>query len=65
MSSAVMLVVLMAIMPCNNFFSVGNQGNLLLSHLLLAIEPPINQFSLVAMPQVSAGNFVLFCLKLL
>jgi hypothetical protein len=64
MSSAIMPVVLLAIVPCNSFFSGGNQAKLL-SHLLLAIEPPINQFSLVAMQQVSAGNFVLFCLKLL
>jgi hypothetical protein len=43
MSSAIMPVVLLLIMPCNNFFSMGNQANLLSSHLLLAIEPPINQ----------------------
>ncbi len=52
-------------MPCNDFFFVDNQANLLLSHLLLAIEPSINLFSLVPVPQVSAGNFVLFGLMLL
>ncbi len=50
MSSAVMLLVLFAIMPCNKFFSVGNQAYLLLSYLLSAIKLPINLFSLVPMP---------------
>ncbi len=55
----------LAIMPWNDFFSIGNQANLLLSHFLSAIKPPINLFSLVAIPHVSAGKFVLFGLKLL
>ncbi len=65
MSSAAMPLVFLAIMPCNHFFSMGNQANLLLSHLLSAMEPSINLFSLVTVPQISAGNFVLFGLKLL
>ncbi len=65
MSSAIMPLVLLAIIPCNHFFSMGNQANLLLSHLLSTMEPSINLFSLVPVPQVSAGNFVLFGLKLL
>jgi hypothetical protein len=59
-SSAVRLLVMLAIMPHNHFFSMGNQTILLLSHILSAIEPLINLFSLVPVPCISAGKFVLF-----
>jgi hypothetical protein len=45
-SLAIRPLVLLTIMPCNDFFSVDNQTYLLLSHLLSAIKPPINYFSL-------------------
>jgi hypothetical protein len=40
------LSFLLAIMPRNHFFSVDNQANLLLSHLLSAIKPPINHLTI-------------------
>ncbi len=45
-SSAVRPLVLLAIMPHNDSFTVGNQANLLLSHLLSAIKPPSSPFTL-------------------
>ncbi len=57
-SSAVRLLVLLTIMPCNDFFSV--EIYLLLSHLSSAIKPPMNYFSLGTVPWASTGNFVLF-----
>jgi hypothetical protein len=40
------LLVLLAIMPHNDSFSMGNQANLLLSHLLSTIKPPSSPFTL-------------------
>jgi hypothetical protein len=62
--SAVMPLFFFAIMPHNDFFSEDSHINLLLSHLLSAIKPLIYLFSLVPVPTVSAGIFVLFGLKL-
>ncbi len=45
-SSAIRPLVLLTIMPCNEFFFMDNQIYLLLSHLSSTIKPPINYFSL-------------------
>jgi hypothetical protein len=44
-SLAVRLLVLLAMMPHNDSFSVGNQANLLLSHLSSANKPPSSPFT--------------------
>ncbi len=45
-SLAIRPLVFLAIMLHNNSFSMGNQANLLLSHLLSAIKPPSSLFTL-------------------
>ncbi len=45
-SSAIRPLVLLAIIPHNDSFSMGNQANLLLSHLLSAIKPLSSPFTL-------------------
>jgi hypothetical protein len=45
-SSAIRLLVLLAIMPHNDSFPMGNQANLLSSHLSSAIKPPSSPFTL-------------------
>ncbi len=45
-SSAVRPLVLLTIVPCNDFLSMNNQTYLLLSHFSLAVKPLINYFSL-------------------